>query len=135
MLLFCAGKIAGMMLTLIYVLQLLAFISVWSIVYPPLCLLVLGQMRRIALGEVFDNINFGFADQLREVFGISRNKEESLDTDKAGKDRLGSTNLIENFGVSQIAMVLGLLLLFCLTIPIFCLSRKLKCCIKVKQKI
>ena len=111
------------MLTLIYVLQFFAFISVWSIVYPPLCLLVLGQMRRVALGEVFDGINLGFTDQLRDVFGIPRNQEDVPDTDKAGKDRLGSTDLIESFGVSQIALVLCLLLLFSLAIPIFCLSR------------
>jgi len=123
------------MLTLIYVLQFFAFMSVWSIVYPPLCLLVLGQMRRVALGEVFDDINLGFANQLRDFFGITRNQEDIPDTDKAGKDRLGSTNLIENFGVTQIAMVLSLLLIVSLTIPIFCLSKKFKCCIKVKQII
>ena len=92
-------------------------------------------MRRVALGEVFDGINLGFTDQLRDVLGIPKNQEDIPDSDKAGKDRLGSTNLIESFGVSQIALVLCFLLLFSLALPIFCMSRKLKCCVKFKQII
>ena len=56
------------MLNLIYILQFFVFIAVWQIDFPNLTKAVLKELRRIALGEFFDDLEIG--KRLSNFFGI-----------------------------------------------------------------
>lgn len=67
--LFVLGKALHQMWILINVLQFFVFMSMWQINYPMLTYIILNELRRIALGELVDDLKA--ATKLEEKIGLS----------------------------------------------------------------
>ena len=94
------------------------------------------QMRKVALGEIFKDVNYGFIDSLRAFFGIKKKETGQDFSDMQGKDRLGPTNVFESLGISHIAVTLSLVLLILLALlTTYACSKYLKCCKKIKKSL
>jgi len=53
------NKVLSSMWTLVLTLQFLLFIAIWNINYPETTLLVLFELRKVALGEFIDDVPLG----------------------------------------------------------------------------
>ena len=47
------------MMVLLFVLQFFAYMAMWSIPYSDIVKLILSELKRVANGELFDDIDFG----------------------------------------------------------------------------
>ena len=109
--------------------------STWQVSYSRPVKILLKELKRVTLGEFFEDLDVG--RKIQEKIGI---KVSSLITEEQiGKSRLGSKDIFSNFGITFI-LISSLFLLFLLVI--FCgvrlskrnaTSEKIKGCFKKSQ--
>ena len=87
--------------------QLFIFIGMWQVSWPDFSNTVLKELKRIALGEFFDDIDFG--RDASESLGMDPGEK---DEEPTGKDRLGSDSIIDNLGISLVLITVGIFFLF-----------------------
>ena len=95
-------------------------------------------MRKVAFGEIFEKINLGIIDSIKGTFGFEKEETEQDYSNMEGKDRLGSKNVVESLGISQIGFTLLLALLLTFTLLVTYLSSKCctcKCCRACKKSM
>ena len=87
------------MLVLLFVLQFFAYMSMWNIEYSDIVTIVLKELRRVANGELFDDIDIGVINDLKDLLGISRETSEAnaISTDK---ESLPKQSIVESLGVT-----------------------------------
>ena len=73
--------------------------SMWNIEYSDIVTIVLKELRRVANGELFDDIDIGVINDLKDLLGISRETSEAnaISTDK---ESLPKQSIVESLGVT-----------------------------------
>ena len=79
------------MWVLILTLQFFVFIAFWQIKYPHKIKFMIFEFRRIALGEFFDDFDFG--KEVANFFGFKTSEDTAAD-DVVGEARLGSDRTV-----------------------------------------
>ena len=88
------------------------------------------EIRKISLGEYVDNLEIG--NKIRKWIGLEERSEDDGVVEKTGISRLGSADMLENFGPSfllMLAIFIGLVVivyLLYLVSRVKCCSRKIK---------
>ena len=118
--------------------QLFIFIGMWQVSWPDFSNTVLLELKRIALGEFFDDLKFG--REASKSFGMDPG--EKKDEEPTGKDRLGSKSIIDNLGISLVLITIGILFLFLSVSICSLIANKFKIsdknrgrCLKLKQRV
>ena len=105
------------MWVLINTAQFLVYIGMWQIKFPATTRTLLNEAKRLFLGEYFDDLNIG--ENLGHAIGIETDKSDNPGGE-VGLDRLGSTSLASNFGVTFIVGgVIFVLLVVLILLSIF----------------
>lgn len=108
------------MWVLILTLQYFVFIAVWNIRYPNITRFMLYELRKISLGEFFDDLEL--SKTIPEFFGIEA-KESKATEEKVGEERLGSADsVLFNFGPTLLlgTILFLVVIIASLTIYIVC---------------
>eukprot|EP00353_Schmidingerella_taraikaensis_P012373 CAMPEP_0185571574 /NCGR_PEP_ID=MMETSP0434-20130131/3613_1 /TAXON_ID=626734 ORGANISM="Favella taraikaensis, Strain Fe Narragansett Bay" /NCGR_SAMPLE_ID=MMETSP0434 /ASSEMBLY_ACC=CAM_ASM_000379 /LENGTH=362 /DNA_ID=CAMNT_0028187075 /DNA_START=218 /DNA_END=1303 /DNA_ORIENTATION=+ len=124
------NKVLTSMWIFILTLQFLLYIAIWKINLPEITRIVLFELRKVALGEFFDNIPIG--DELAKFFNIP-SKEDSSTEQKMDETRVGSADIFASFGPTLVlvsAILAGLVILVICSVY---LSRRLGCSQKCKS--
>lgn len=89
-------------------------------------------MKKIAFAEYFDDIGIGSA--ISEFFGFP-SKEDAGPEERVGDERLGSSDILENFGSTLlIALAVFIALVILLTMAI-CLCRRINLSAKNQERL
>lgn len=106
--------------------QFIVYISHWQIDISKETRAYISELKRVAFAEYFDDIQF--TSYLKGLVGISEEEEEDNEQ-KLGAERLGSSNLFQNYGITFFIFVGLLLLVVILVLALYLLCVKnQKCC-------
>lgn len=122
------------MLVLLFVLQFFAYMSMWKIEYSDIVAIVLKELKRVANGELFDDIDIGVINDLKDFFGIRREMSEA-DATSPDKESLPKQSIVESIGVTQILFLVVAVVFAASMVVLIYLCCKCKCCAKNKTKL
>ena len=111
------------MWTLINVLQFFVYLGMWQIQYPRLSALILKEFRRIANGEIIDDLDFAFG--IKESFGLSASEKDPT-KEGVGDERLTQGSISENIGLTLILITILLIVLIFLILVAIKLAKMYK---------
>ena len=129
---FSLGKALKSMWSLINACQFIIYISLWQIKLSDKVRLMLNQLRRIVFGEFLDDLDI--ASKITEFFGLSTKKSE-ITEEEVGIDRLGSSDLFDNFGPTLIIGSIIFVIFVALLIGTIYLHKKMKVSEKTRKRV
>ena len=83
------------------------------------------EIRKISLGEYVDNLEIG--NKIRKWIGLEERSEDDGVVEKTGISRLGSADMLENFGPSFLLLLAIFIGLVVIVYLLYLVSR-VKCC-------
>ena len=101
----------------------------WQINYTVLIKVILDELRRVALGELFDDLNLGVTDAIRNCFGIPTESDEDEQQhleQESGEQEQEEINILDRIGLTQITLFCILVLLASMCYLLVRLNRKYK---------
>ena len=101
----------------------------WQINYPMLSYIILNELRRIALGEIVDDLKV--ATNFEEKIGLSDGSSiNSPLNSKTGLERLGSPDISVNLGPTFLIVAIVLLIVVVLALVLTRVASKIKLSLK-----
>ena len=126
------GKALHSMWILINTLQLFVYISLWQIKFPGFSRPILFELRRMALGELIDDLEVG--QKVQSMFGIENLGDNDFEVQKFGRERLGSAELTVNFGPTFLVVLCVIAVLTILAVLLYQLTKKCKLSTKWEER-
>ena len=93
---------------------------------------ILFELKKIALGEVLDGLDFG--SEINGAFGMGEQRDSSTE-EKVGAERLGSGSIAQNFGFTLICASMIFALLLIIIVVAVVVSKRIKLSEKAKSRI
>ena len=104
------------MWVLLLILQFFVYMAVWQVRYPTRIYFIFYELRKVALGELMDDMNVG--GSIMSFIGLDFS-DSSPTEEELGEARLGSKDPLSFFGPT---LILGIIVLFLLIlITVICL--------------
>ena len=120
---FFLGKAIHAMWGLVNTMQFLILISKWQVPLSPRPRITLKELRRVILGEFFDDLDLG--SKIASGLGFAYDKKDNESpAEKVGLSRLGKDDLFENLGATFIIFLIIFLVAIFLVLLIICVSKK-----------
>ena len=122
-LIFAFKKVLFSMFVLILSLQFLVYISFWNVMYPINTHFVLHELKRIAIGELFEGLEIGTT--ISETLGIESNESSAVD-EKVGEERLSKGSFSAGIGPTLILLSAIFIFLLVLVAIILIICKRCK---------
>lgn len=132
LIIFVFKKVLFSMWVLILILQFFVYIAVWQVRYPKLLTFIFYELKKIALGEFMDDIDFG--GTVLQTFGIDYSKSSATE-EKVGEDRLGSSDPLAFFGPTMLIGTALFIILILTVVLTRCIARRASVSYKCKNRL
>ena len=120
---FVLGKALDAMWTVVYAMQFLVFIGMWQINYTNRLRFFLEELKRIALGEFFDDL--GIEEKIIDLFGFEEHYKNDGPEVRIGYERFGSPDLFQSFGPTFYMSLSFFLLIILVSLMVICIGRRM----------
>ena len=119
------GKAITSVWILINILQFLAYMSMWQIMFSPTTRFTLVEMRKLALAEYIEKLQIGA--RLSNFIGMDAESDDGV-MEKIGLDRLSGGTILNNIGITLILLTAVTLVLIVLLYVLFFVTKCCRCC-------